>query len=221
MNDWLRKNRLTLIATTIIILLPVIAGVLLWKQLPAEMPTHFDMEGNVNGRMAKPLAVFLLPILLAAAQWFMILMMRSDPRQRNISPKMAALSLWIIPVASLTVSLFTYAASMNIPLDVSRLIMIFMGILFVVVGNYLPKCRQSYTVGIRVPWTLDDEENWNATHRFGGIVWVAVGLLCIVLSFLPGLSVFSFWVIMIAVFLPAGYSYLYYVKYGKRGRSDD
>lgn len=221
MNEFLKKNRMTLILTSAVILLPMIAGAVLWSRLPDQLPTHFDLQGNVNGWMAKPLAVFLLPLLLEAAQWFMILMMRADPKRRNISPKMAMLTLWVIPVTSLIVHFFTYAASLKMPLDMSRLMMIFMGALLMAVGNYLPKCRQSYTVGIKLPWTLDDEENWNATHRFGGIVWVIAGLVCLILSFLPGMAVFCFWLLMIAVILPSIYSYLYYVKYGRRGRRDD
>ena len=94
-----------------------------------------------------------------------------------------------------------------------------MGLLFVVIGNYLPKCKRNYTLGIKVKWTLANEENWNATHRFAGKVWVLGGLLMMIGGFLPrGISL----LIMIGAalllgFVPMMYSYLYYKKQCKEG----
>ena len=58
------------------------------------------------------------------------------------------------------------------------------GVLFMIIGNYLPKCKQNYTMGIKLPWTLDDEENWNRTHRFAGFLWVAGGVVIAINAFL-------------------------------------
>lgn len=65
--------------------------------------------------------------------------------------------------------------------------MILMGILFILIGNYMPKTRQNYTIGIKVPWALDNEENWNRTHRLAGYLWVAGGIILVILS-LAGLT---------------------------------
>ena len=84
-----------------------------------------------------------------------------------------------------------------------------MGILFIIVGNWLPKCQQTYTMGIKLPWTFASEANWNATHRFGGKVWVIGGIITMLTAFLG-----SFWLMMVIllamVILPTVYSYLYY-----------
>ena len=94
-----------------------------------------------------------------------------------------------------------------------------MGIVFIVVGNYLPKCKQSYTVGIKLPWTLNDEENWNRTHRMGGKLWVASGIILLLSMLLPAsaMVVVVLAVIGVAVFVPTVYSYLLFREKEKRG----
>ena len=85
-----------------------------------------------------------------------------------------------------------------------------MGVLFVLIGNYLPKTKQSYTLGIRLPWTLASEENWNRTHRLGGVLWVLGGLYFIVMSFFPwNLAAFLIPILLMAL-VPTVYSYLLY-----------
>ena len=130
---------------------------------------------------------------------------------------MLQLVLWICPVLSLVISslVYTYALGYDF-LDIPFIMCLLVGIVFIIVGNYLPKCRQSYTMGIKLPWTLDDEGNWNATHRFGGWVWVICGVAMLATAFLG-----NFWVLLgvllVAVILPTVYSYLYYRKHKKNG----
>lgn len=91
--------------------------------------------------------------------------------------------------------------------------MILVGVVFIIIGNYLPKCRQSYTVGIKLPWTLDSEENWNRTHRMAGGLWMAGGAVLMLLSLLGQISVFIFLpVVLVMTLVPTVYSYLLYRK---------
>ena len=90
-----------------------------------------------------------------------------------------------------------------------------MGVIFLVTGNYLPKCRQNYTIGIKLPWTLDDEENWNYTHRLAGKLWMIGGVLIILLGFqtvVPPMAV-SLTIMVVMTMIPAIASYLYYKKH--------
>ena len=91
------------------------------------------------------------------------------------------------------------------------LVSVFMGLVFVAVGNYLPKCRLNYTIGIKIPWTLNSEENWNKTHRLAGFVWVIGGVLIAVLSIFSTLWLI-FPVILVMTLIPMIYSYLLYRK---------
>ena len=92
---------------------------------------------------------------------------------------------------------------------------ILVSVIFIIMGNLIPKCRQTYTLGIRLPWTLASEENWNKTHRFAGKVWFIGGILSLILSFLGQLSIIL-WILLPLGLLPTVYSFIHYVKYDKQ-----
>ena len=110
-----------------------------------------------------------------------------DNRSRQQSPKVIGMTIWMIPVITLLYN--GIARLVNTGAGMENLFMAFMyygtGLLFMVIGNYLPKVKQNNTIGIRVIWTLQDEENWNATHRFSGKLWMASGILCMLCGFFP------------------------------------
>ena len=95
---------------------------------------------------------------------------------------------------------------------------VFVGLLFLILGNYLPKLRRNRTMGIKLPWTLASEENWNRTHRVAGFIWVAAGLLMVVSAFwqLHGPAV-TVVLLALAVGVPVLYSYLYYCRHERGG----
>ena len=88
---------------------------------------------------------------------------------------------------------------------------IFLGLLFAIIGNYLPKCKQNYTIGIKIPWTLHSEENWNRTHRFAGRIWVAGGLIIMLTGFYGSFVIF-FSVTLLIALVPILYSFLLHRK---------
>lgn len=215
MRDFLKKNKWTLVVTSLIILLPVAVGLLLWDKLPEQVPFHWGINGEVDGWATKTQAVFLLPLFMLAMQWFCVLMTGLDPKAKNATEsKLMGLVLWIIPVLNLFLHVMVWLQALGREVNMAVVMPLFMGALFVIIGNYLPKCRQSYTVGIKLPWTLDDEENWNKTHRLAGKLWVAGGLLCMPCALLSGVWAFivmmSVLVVMCAV--PTVYSYQLYKK---------
>ena len=121
------------------------------------------------------------------------------------------LVLWITPAISVVVSLMTYLTALGSGLRVEAIVPVSLGFLLAVIGNYLPKCKQSYTVGIKLPWTLHSEENWNRTHRLAGYVWMACGLGMMILGFL-GLFLVSLVFPLVAALVPTVYSYILYRK---------
>ena len=125
-----------------------------------------------------------MPLVLLAFHWLCTLGTTADPKHKNIDGKPLALVLWICPLISLLVNGVVYITALGIAINVLMVFGLFLGCLFVVIGNFLPKCRQSYTLGIKLPWTLNDEDNWNRTHRFAGRLWTVGGLLVIVTAFL-------------------------------------
>jgi len=173
-----------LLLTCACILLPVCAGVVLWGQLPERVPTHFDFYGVPDGWSSKAFAVFGLPLFLLGLQLLCAFAMSHDPKAGNVGGKIRALVLWICPAVSLFTAAMIYPNALGYSMNMTMFAMLLTGTLFVVLGNYLPKCRQNYTVGIKLPWTLADEDNWNRTHRMAGPLWVAGGFLVILSALL-------------------------------------
>ena len=207
----IKKNWKMLLITSLAILLPVFAGVVLWNQLPEQIPSHWDMQGNIDGYSSKPFSVFGLPMILLAIHWFTVCVTLADPKKQNHSEKIRQLSLWIVPLVSLMLSAMMYSVAMGGTVRVEVIIPMLMGILFIIIGNYLPKCRQNYTIGIKVPWTLASEENWNRTHRLGGIVFVIVGI-AVTLSAFFGLYYVMLPAIAVAAIVPIIYSLCLHLK---------
>lgn len=207
----IKKNLPKLIITSLITLVPIIIGLILWNQLPDQVPMHWDINGNVDRYGSKAVAVFVMPLLLFVIQWVCALVTSLDPKKENISDKTFTLVLWIIPILSLVVHALVYASALGHAISVNIIMPLILGALFIVIGNYMPKCKQSYTVGIKIPWTLNDEENWNKTHRLAGFVWVVGGIIMLVTAFV-GTAVISICMLVPMVIIPFVYSYLLYKK---------
>lgn len=207
----IKKNLKTMIITSIITLLPVIVGIVLWDKLPDQMATHFGEDGVANGWSSKPVAVFGLPVILLLVQWLMPIITNADPKRKNISDKMFSLMLWIVPIISVLGGGSMYWYAFNETINTSDMAIMVFGVILIVAGNYLPKTKQSYTLGLKLPWTLNSEENWNRTHRLGGFVFVLCGVGVLILGFM-NMYDFAFYVILLAVIIPSVYSYLLYKK---------
>ena len=207
----IKKNLKTLIVTSILIVLPVLAGIILWDRLPEQMPTHWNAAGDIDGWTSKPFTVFGLPLILLAAQWLCVLGTLADPKKENHPTKILHLVLWIIPVLSLVLGTITYATALGKAVRVEVIMPILIGLILAIVGNYMPKCKQNYTIGIKIPWTLNSEENWNRTHRFAGWLWTFSGIVVMLTGFFGGFWIFLI-IVLLMVLAPILYSYLLFRK---------
>ena len=207
----IKKNLKTLIITSVIILLPILAGVILWNQLPDPMPSHWNASGEIDGWSSKPFAIFGLPLIMLAAQWLCVLGTAADPKKNNHPEKILHLVLWIIPVLSVAMHTFVYLIALGHGVRMEVVMPVLIGVIFTIFGNYLPKCKQNYTIGIKIPWTLNNEENWNKTHRFAGFLWVVCGIAIMFTGFFGGFWVFLP-ITLLMVFAPIIYSYFLHRK---------
>lgn len=215
----IRENKGRLIWSSIVIMLPILIGLLLWNQLPDRIATHWDTQGVANGWSSKAFTVFALPCILLILHWVCVLASNADPKWKNYPAKMLSIVLWICPAISVIMMIFVYGVALGLDLKMERIMPLLVGAMFVVVGNYLPKCKQSYTMGIKLPWTLHDEENWNRTHRMAGKLWVGVGVLAMFSALLPSKSIFIVFMLIlsVAVIVPTVYSYLLFKNKEKSG----
>ena len=206
-----KKNLKLLIVTSLIILLPIAAGLILWNQLPEQIPTHWNASGEIDGWGSKAFAVFGMPALMLVFQWLCVLGTSADPKKANHPEKIVQLVLWIIPVLNVVLSVLTYMAALGKAVRVEVVLPVIIGLVLTIVGNYLPKCKQNYTIGIKIPWTLNSEENWNRTHRFAGWLWTICGLLIMLTGFLGGFWIF-FGIVLVMVLVPFLYSFILHRK---------
>ena len=210
----LKENRRTMIITSIVTVIPAVIGVLLWDRLPDVMATHFGFNNQPDGFTAKAFAVFGIPAIMLALLWTGAFITAHDPKRQNISSKLFSLVLWIIPVISILMAAILYPYNLGYKMDMMFIMGIVLGLMFVITGNYMPKTRRNYTIGIRVPWTLADEDNWNRTHRLAGFIWTAGGLAILALTFI-GIGDLAFIILpMTAVMaiIPVVYSFVIYLK---------
>ena len=207
----IKKNLKVLIITSVVILLPILAGLLLWNQLPEQIPSHWNANGEVDGWSSKAFAVFGMPLILLAFQWLCTLGTGADPKKANHPQKIIHLVLWIIPILSTVLHVIVYMVALGQNVRVEVVMPVLVGLVLTIIGNYLPKCKQNYTIGIKIPWTLASEENWNRTHRFAGWLWTICGLLLMLTGFFGGFWIF-FAVVLVMVLVPFFYSYILHRK---------
>lgn len=205
----MKKNnyKKTMLLTTLISLIPIVVGVVLWKQLPDTIATHFGSNNEPNGWSSKTFTVFGLPLLMLGIQWFCFFSTYNDPKRKNIDPAIFKKILWLIPVVNLLVMMATYSMALGYDLDIGMIVNLFVGIVFIIMGNYLHKVKQNYTIGIKIPWTLDSKENWNRTNRLAAWLLVLAGMAFLVNSFFQKV-LFMAGVVAVTVCLPMIYSFI-------------
>lgn len=211
----LKENKWKILITTLIILLPILVGCILWDRLPDTIATHFGVDNEPNGWNSKTFAVFGLPGVMAALHLFCLIATSVDPKQKNIGKKALGIVFWIMPATSLIMCTMTYAIALGVRVDVGFVVSVFIGLLLIVLGNMMPKARQNYSFGIKTPWALDDPENWSRSNRVGGFCMVLAGVVVVLTSFLK-----NPWILFPAFILggvvPMVYSYVYYCRHKKQ-----
>lgn len=198
----------------IIGLLSLLITVAVLPILPEQIPIHFNAEGVADGFGGK-LSIFMFPGIIIAINLLCEVFRHADPRSANYTlfNKHYYLFFMVFDLFMLLVQMYVISFSLElITLNVSNLIIVAMGILFVFIGNLMPKLKQNYFMGIRTPWTLANGQVWYDTHRFCGKVWFIAGILICICGFLPPeLMIFILLaIISIAVLIPLIYSYVRY-----------
>ena len=195
------KNKKYWLITSAVTLLPIILGLLLWDQLPDKLPTHFGVDGAADGWGSKGFAVFGIPAMWLIFHLITWGVTRLDKQNRGHNEKVLNLVGLTFPTMSIAFSVLLYTRALEIELDMSSILFPLLGLLFIAMGNWLPKVKQNSTLGIKIRWTLYNEENWNKTHRFAGFVWVIGGVLFCLMGFVPEKSLY--WLLPMQIVLLA------------------
>ena len=205
----MKMNKKQLILTSFVIVLPALIGAFFWKALPEQIPTHFGIDGQADGYSSKVFTLVAFPILYVLFQIIVLASLERESVKVTVPAKMRKLYAWIVPALSFIVQGSIYANALGIVKNSPTLVTAFLGMLFIVIGNYLPKTKRNHTIGIRIPWTLSDDKNWHKTHRMAGKLWVLGGLLILLESFVQvAMPHVMGVVIAIMIIAPMIYSFL-------------
>ena len=204
----MKTNKTLLTVTSTVTLFPILWGLIIWSQLPNQISIHFNAVGQANNFQSKVLAVFGLPLFLLLVHLFVIFVIGRDPKNSAMNEKMVRVIYWLTPIVSLSISYLIYSKALGSTTNPSVFVSALLGLIFVIMGNYMPKLKVNHTVGIRLPWTLQSEDNWHKTHRLAGKLWVLGGLILLLEAGLQfALSYVLVLVILAIVFIPMMYSY--------------
>ena len=207
----MKINKTLLIITSLIMLLPIAAGLILWNSLPDTIATHFGLNNEPNGWSSKAFTVFAIPGIMFVLHLVCLFATANDPKGERIGKKSKVIVYWILPVISVFVMGMVYANALNVSVDVGFWVCLLLGLVFVILGNYMPKARRNYTFGIKTPWTFNSEENWNRSNRVGGWAMVIAGILMFICAFTKSFILLLI-IVIIAALVPLAYSYYLYKK---------
>ena len=205
----------TTIISIALIAIAMIAGAVLWNQLPDQMASHWNVNDQVDGTMSKFWGVLLMPLITLGMFVLFLIIPGIDPLKANIAKFRESFNLFIvlIIVFMLYIHGLTLAWSLGYQdFKMSTAMLPFMGVLFIAIGFMLRKAKRNFFIGIRTPWTLSSDSVWHKTHQLGSVLFMASGVFAIIGGVFGGMI--AFWLMFVpligsSVFLVI-YSYALY-----------
>jgi len=203
-----KKDLVLTLVSSAVVLLPMLVGTILWSRLPDQIPTNFDLNGQVKNYSEKGFVVYVIPLFILVGH--LLSSLRVSVKKAEKAEIAAALFRWICPAVSLIVYVDVYGKALGLPIDSILLIQLSMGFLIAVMGLAMPHCSRESRIGYKLPWTLRSDENWEATHRRAGRLWIICAALICVNAFVMrgdknGMAIFVI-LLLAAVILPILYS---------------
>jgi uncharacterized membrane protein len=205
----------------LLLLLAVAGSAVVYPMLPPRVPIHWNARGEIDGWGSPLLGALLMPLLMIGIVVLFRLLPKISPKEFPIDAATRALA--IVETATVAFLLMGHAtillASTGRPVRIDILMPAAIGLLFIILGNYMTKFRRNFFIGIRTPWTLASDEVWLRTHRLGAVTFVAAGVALLVAAptgYATRLSILLP-IILIAAFVPAAYSFVIYRQLNSSG----
>lgn len=201
----------------LLLLAPFITSMIIWDLVPETVPIHFNIYGEADDFGPKWIILYLIPAIAISIYLMLLLLPHIDPKKRiKSSQKPIAAIRVVTSVFFVGLYIIIVLISMGEVIAIETYIVVAVGFLFLIIGNYLNSVKQNYFIGIRTPWALENSTVWKKTHRLGSKIWMIGGII-ILLSPLLGLeTILGISIILIAaipmVFIPVIYSYIAYKK---------
>ena len=203
-------TKTTSIISIVLIAIAIIAGVVLWSQLPDQIASHWNVNDEVDGTMPKFWGVFMMPLVTLGMMVLFLVVPNIDPLKANIAQFREMFNIFIVLIIAFMLYIhgLTLAWSLGFTnFKMSAAMLPFMGVLFIAIGFLLRKAKRNFFIGIRTPWTLSSDTVWDKTHQLGATLFMVSGALAIIGGFFGGMIAFWF------LFVPLMGSTLFLVVY--------
>lgn len=206
----IKQNKIKIAIAALITVLPSIFELIFWDFLQNKVADEL-IAGGARGFLV---FTVIFPVILLAIFVLMLIITAYDNRHTEQNTKIFSILIFTMPAISLYTNGIFASILFGLELDIYKISSILFGVLYILIGNYMPKCKPNFTIGIKTHLTLSNSENWKATHRFAGKVWVICGIVSLITAFIPGIwSIVSVLVVTaFAVIIPLVYSHAYYKK---------
>lgn len=209
------KPMRTLVVTALFVLIAIAVGVWLYPHLPERVPIHWDLAGNANGWGSPFWAVAVWPLLIAGIGGLTVVLPAISPRKFEITPFASTYQFLMLVLQAflLVVGISAMLAGAGYPVPIPFIATLAVGVLLMVIGNYMGKLRKNFFIGVRTPWTLASDAVWERTHRMGGWVFMAAGVAWIVVALAVAPQRAAWWllaIVLVAAAIPCAYSYIAY-----------
>lgn len=206
----------------LISLLPFVYLAYIWPSLPQKVPMHWNASGEID-RWGDKTEAIIIPIIMSGIGYFLFLIIpKIDPKGKlqNMGNKLNDFRLILTCFMSLLAIYILYSIKTNN--GDPKMIFPLIGLLFAFLGNYMKTMKPNYFIGIRTPWTLENEEVWKKTHKMGGTLWFVGGLLMTLTFLLEGTAQFYTFITITAVItiIPVVYSYIEFQKLKNKNQND-
>jgi len=200
--------------------LMIITSIILWaiffNQLPDQVPMQWGVDGSVNWYGSKKIAFLINNGALIFTYLLLYILPKIDPKRKNYQQFSRSYRITFYTVIGILfiINLFVLFTSLGHQLKLHFFIPILVGLLMIIMGNYMQTFKPNWFIGIRTPWTLSNKEVWRKTHRLGSKIFILLGFILILMPFVPETLVFPAILIstIIGVLIPIGYSYYLYQK---------
>lgn len=194
-----------------------------WSQMPDTVPVHFGLDGKPDRYGHKSEILLLMPALTLGLGLLLAFLPSIEPRRGNLAQSgQFYYAAWIGGLLVMAgAHAFVVMAGMGVQWDFPRWTLTTVSVLFLVLGNFMSKTRPNFFAGIRTPWTLSSDHSWEKTHRLGGFMFVAAGLLGLIMTWTAPL----FWAVaallaalLLAAIVPVVASFFYWRDDPERAR---
>ena len=204
----------TNVLSLIFIAITIAVAAYLYPSLPEQIPTHWNFQGEVDDYTAKPWGVMIMPLMAIFVFVIMKLIPVISPKGFRTDQFRGVVNIFTVTLVGFmsAVALLVLLSATGRNVHMNEMVFAGMGLLFIVLGNYLGKVRKNFFIGIRTPWTLASDEVWSRTHRLGGWIFVLIGFFMFLNAFIRFPEGWLIGSIVVVALVPVVYSYVLYRK---------